>query len=315
MCEKQKRRKLSKDEREVVYQKMDGHCAYCGCELKYDEMQIDHIIPLRKGGADTLENMLPACRSCNHYKSTLDLEDFRTMIERMPETLMRDSVTYKNAVRFGVVIPNKTPVVFYYEKHPDTWEREKVNKDNKLEIVKSRDEDYFYIKIDGRIDWYDSMVILDPIMPNRGNYFLTKEDAETAKTKLLVNLDTINQGVHNYFYIDVKGKIYWHPSDIETAYDLALFNMSNYFWTEEAAKAARPEMLKKFDAIKMDALNYLYIYIGADENIYWGLFDKNHVFDLAMINMGNYFSTEEEAEAAKPEMLKKFDAIRQGMKK
>lgn len=90
----------------------DGHCAYCGCKIEYNEMQIDHVIPLRRGGADTLENMLPACRSCNHYKSTLDVEDFRKMIEKMPDTLMRDSVTYKNAVRFGVVIPNKVSVVF-----------------------------------------------------------------------------------------------------------------------------------------------------------------------------------------------------------
>ena len=36
------------------------------------------------------------------------------MVEAMPDTLMRDSTTYKNAVRFGLVIPNKKPVVFYF---------------------------------------------------------------------------------------------------------------------------------------------------------------------------------------------------------
>lgn len=36
---------------------------------------------------------------------------------RMPDTLMRDSNTYKNAVRFGLVIPNKKPVVFYFEEN------------------------------------------------------------------------------------------------------------------------------------------------------------------------------------------------------
>lgn len=29
---------------------------------------------LRKGGADALDNMLPACRSCNHYKGSLTVE-------------------------------------------------------------------------------------------------------------------------------------------------------------------------------------------------------------------------------------------------
>lgn len=38
-------------------------------------------------------------------------------LSAMPDTLMRDSNTYKNAVRFGLVIPNKKPVVFYFEEN------------------------------------------------------------------------------------------------------------------------------------------------------------------------------------------------------
>lgn len=116
----QRRRKLSKPERLEVYQKMNGHCAYCGCDLKFEDMQVDHVVPLNgysQQGADTLDNMLPACRSCNHYKSRMPLELFRKMLEKMPDTLMRDSVTYKNAVRYGLVIQNWHPVVFYFEKN------------------------------------------------------------------------------------------------------------------------------------------------------------------------------------------------------
>lgn len=116
------RRKLTKAERQFVYNKMDGHCAYCGCELKYEDMQVDHIVPLEGWsvqGEDTLENMFPACRSCNHYKGASQLEGFRKMVENMPHALMRDSVTYKNAVRFGLVIPNPHPVVFYFERIKD----------------------------------------------------------------------------------------------------------------------------------------------------------------------------------------------------
>lgn len=109
------RRRLTKQDRRAVYEKMGGHCAYCGCEISIREMQVDHVVPLRKGGADTLENMLPACQSCNHYKSTLTVEQFRKAIERMPEVLMRDSVTYRNAVRFGLVKPVSRQVAFYFE--------------------------------------------------------------------------------------------------------------------------------------------------------------------------------------------------------
>lgn len=59
------RRKLTKDERMAVYEKTNGHCAYCGCELEYKDMQVDHVIPINgwsEQGSDTLDNMLPACR-------------------------------------------------------------------------------------------------------------------------------------------------------------------------------------------------------------------------------------------------------------
>lgn len=110
------RRRLTKEERRAVYDKMSGHCAYCGCELHFKDMQVDHVAPLRKGGPDVLDNMLPACRSCNHYKDSMDLEGFRRLVEKMPCTLARDSVTYRNAVRFGLVEPKPHTVVFYFEK-------------------------------------------------------------------------------------------------------------------------------------------------------------------------------------------------------
>ena len=91
----------------AVYKKMNGRCAYCGCELEYKDMQVDHVIPINgclEQGEDTLDNMLPACRSCNHYKSKSTLEGFRKMVENMPAVLMRDSVTYKNALVWSLLL-------------------------------------------------------------------------------------------------------------------------------------------------------------------------------------------------------------------
>lgn len=113
------RKKLTKVEREQVYDKCGGHCAYCGCELALKDMQVDHIVAfnlVQDENTETMLNYLPACRSCNHYKSTLSLEHFRRCVERFPEVLMRDSVTYKNAVRFGLVEPKPHKVVFYFDK-------------------------------------------------------------------------------------------------------------------------------------------------------------------------------------------------------
>lgn len=110
------RRRLTPKERQAVYNLTGGKCAYCGEPIAFADMQVDHVIPLRKGGADALDNMLPACRSCNHYKGSLTVEQFRKTVERMPEVLARDNVTYKNAVRFGLVCPVPRPVTFCFER-------------------------------------------------------------------------------------------------------------------------------------------------------------------------------------------------------
>lgn len=109
------RRKLSKTERQEVYQKCQGHCAYCGCDLKYIDMQVDHVIPLRIGGADELNNMLPACRSCNHYKATFDVEEYRKYLAGISHRLMRDSIPFRVGIRFGLVQHIKDDVTFYFE--------------------------------------------------------------------------------------------------------------------------------------------------------------------------------------------------------
>lgn len=109
------RRKPTKAERIEVYAKCDGHCAYCGGEITISQMQVDHLWPISLGGIDTMINWNPSCRSCNHYKSSSPPYSFREMLEDMPRVLMRDSVTYKNAVRFGLVVPNPKSVVFYFE--------------------------------------------------------------------------------------------------------------------------------------------------------------------------------------------------------
>lgn len=111
-----KRRKLSKWERETIYQKTNGHCAYCGCELEFKDMQADHVQSFYLGGSNELDNFLPSCRSCNHYKSVLGLEDFREWMQTLPDRMLRDSVNFRNLFRFGIVSVDRSPVKFYFEK-------------------------------------------------------------------------------------------------------------------------------------------------------------------------------------------------------
>lgn len=47
----------------------NNECAYCGS--KYG-VGADHFIPLSKGGADAIYNLVPACLSCNASKNNRD---------------------------------------------------------------------------------------------------------------------------------------------------------------------------------------------------------------------------------------------------
>ena len=43
----------------------DNRCAYC---KKRKKLTVDHVIPLSKGGINTIGNIVPACGSCNSSK-------------------------------------------------------------------------------------------------------------------------------------------------------------------------------------------------------------------------------------------------------
>lgn len=114
--EKRKRRRLSARERKRIFDMYGGRCAYCGTGVTFRGMQIDHKKPLRIGGEDTQENLLPACRSCNSYKHSLDVEEFRDYLKGIPKRLSRDSIAYRVGKRFELLQESETEVKFYFEK-------------------------------------------------------------------------------------------------------------------------------------------------------------------------------------------------------
>lgn len=125
--------------RRDIYNKYDGHCAYCGKKIEFDDMTIDHIVPSSKGGVNTLDNTIPSCQLCNNQKAdrsvesrfyafalsapaALQLESTSrvlsscSFIENITETLDEDK-QYRLALRYKKVVPVKPiPVKFYFEK-------------------------------------------------------------------------------------------------------------------------------------------------------------------------------------------------------
>lgn len=117
------RKPIPKKIRKQVYAKYNGHCAYCGCELAYKDMQVDHIESVErafwmgKEADNSINNYNPACRQCNFYKSTYPLEMFRENITKTMIPNLQKNFNYRLAIKYGFVEEKEIkPVVFYFEK-------------------------------------------------------------------------------------------------------------------------------------------------------------------------------------------------------
>lgn len=134
---------MKKSEREIVFNKFGGKCAYCGYNLKKG-WHVDEIEPVRRhwqyskdengnrildrGKGDYLkvntcmhperfhiDNQNPSCASCNINKHSDSLEDFRKNIAAYMKHLNGVNTQYKIAKRYGLIEETEKPVVFYFE--------------------------------------------------------------------------------------------------------------------------------------------------------------------------------------------------------
>ncbi|MCD6205113.1 MAG: HNH endonuclease [Candidatus Marinimicrobia bacterium] len=49
----------------------EGICHYCGKKFPRDELTMDHIVPIARGGKSTKGNVVPCCKQCNNDKKYL----------------------------------------------------------------------------------------------------------------------------------------------------------------------------------------------------------------------------------------------------
>lgn len=103
-------------DRKAVYNKYGGRCAYCGREIEYKDMQVDHLIPQRNGGTDAIDNLMPSCRTCNHYKRAESLESFRKMVSTIPQKLGEREYIFKVGMAYGFWDAESKEVVFFFER-------------------------------------------------------------------------------------------------------------------------------------------------------------------------------------------------------
>ena len=77
------RKQYSRDVRKLIYSHADGRCALCGNPIAFEEMTLDHIVPLAMGGADEVENLQCSCKACNQFKGSILPTDFFDRIQEI----------------------------------------------------------------------------------------------------------------------------------------------------------------------------------------------------------------------------------------
>ncbi len=67
----------------------DSHtCQYCGVSTR--ELTLDHVTPKHRGGRHEWENLVAACRGCNHRKGSKTLAEARMRLLREPRAPRAD---------------------------------------------------------------------------------------------------------------------------------------------------------------------------------------------------------------------------------
>ena len=131
---------ISKKKRHLVYEKCRGHCAYCGREITLKQMQVDHIAPQcftewesnptvdgqpTTKDPDRMDNLLPSCYRCNHYKRSYSLEQYRGMVATVHERIakiyiVQVAMDYKILTMDEMLWDGK----FYFEKQQNQEQHE-----------------------------------------------------------------------------------------------------------------------------------------------------------------------------------------------
>lgn len=96
-----KRKNYSKNVRKMIYMDAGKRCQLCGKKLLLQDMTLDHIVPLSRGGADTVENLQCTCYACNQLKGNVTPEDFTDCINRIFKYQMKKK--YGKSMRWKII--------------------------------------------------------------------------------------------------------------------------------------------------------------------------------------------------------------------
>lgn len=96
-----KRKSFTKEERIKIYRKTKGRCYLCGEFVDFNSYEIEHKVPLSKGGTNNLSNLFCSCHICNLIKHDIYPEDFMEKISKIFMFQMR--IKNRNCLKWKIL--------------------------------------------------------------------------------------------------------------------------------------------------------------------------------------------------------------------
>ena len=60
--------RMYRPNRRNIFLRDNYSCVYCEKQLSTEELSVDHVLPKSRGGKDTWDNLVTACKTCNCAK-------------------------------------------------------------------------------------------------------------------------------------------------------------------------------------------------------------------------------------------------------
>jgi 5-methylcytosine-specific restriction endonuclease McrA len=71
--------------RRNIFYRDKNRCQYCGSIFRQKELNLDHVVPLSRGGASNWDNVVCACIPCNTRKGDRTPDEARMRLVRRPK--------------------------------------------------------------------------------------------------------------------------------------------------------------------------------------------------------------------------------------
>jgi 5-methylcytosine-specific restriction endonuclease McrA len=91
--------KLAKNDREIYVNKklstQNNECVYCDTKITVNNSDLDHVIPLARGGEDIVSNYQVLCGRCNKEKHSKTHQEYVSWLSELGEITKKERAKVK----------------------------------------------------------------------------------------------------------------------------------------------------------------------------------------------------------------------------